>query len=85
MTPEDWADANGRSLGVQLAPGEGAEGGASFLLLLNAADGPVDFVVPDAPEGRWRLALSSDPEQEVGKEVKELFVRDRSLTLLRSA
>jgi len=85
MEAQDWEDARAKSLGVQLSPGEGAEEGASFLLLLNAADGPVDFTVPDPPAGHWELAISSDPEQEVGKRVKELFVRDRSFTLLRSA
>ncbi|WP_298806337.1 glycogen debranching protein GlgX [uncultured Pseudokineococcus sp.] len=85
MGPEDWDDPAAKSLGVQMSPGEGAEEGASLLLLLNAADGPVDFSVPDAPGGAWTLAMSSDPEQEVGKQVQDLFVRDRSFTLLRSA
>ena len=85
MGEQDWQDPAAKSLGVQMAPGEGAEEDASFLLLLNAADGPVDFTVPDAPAGHWELAISSDPEQEVGKRVEELFVRDRSFTLLRSA
>ncbi|GAB2922145.1 glycogen debranching protein GlgX [Rhodococcus aerolatus] len=76
MGPDDWSDAGAKSLAVRLAH----EGSTTFLLLLNAADGPVEFQVP---EGAWRLALSSDPDQEVGRDVETLLVGDHSVTLLR--
>ena len=76
LSPDDWSDAGAKSLAVRLAH----EGSTTFLLLLNAADGPVEFQVP---RGAWRLALSSDPEQEVGRDVETLLVGDHSVTLLR--
>jgi isoamylase len=77
MNEDDWSDTNARSLAVRFA----ARDSATFLLLLNASDGPVEFTVP---EGGWTLALSSDPEQEVGADVQTLLVAGSSVTLLRS-
>lgn len=43
MSGDDWADVNARSLAVRMS----AENSATFLLLLNASDGPVEFTVPE--------------------------------------
>ncbi|MFB9376036.1 glycogen debranching protein GlgX [Kineococcus gynurae] len=80
MTDAEWQDANAKAFSLRFA----AEGSASILLLVNAADNPVEFQVPD-PDGKpWTLAMSSDPEQAVGAEVQTLLVRDYSTTVLLS-
>jgi len=81
MEDPDWDDALAKAFAVEF----GAPGSASVLLLVNAADVPVEFGVPDAPQGPWQLAMSSDPDQEVGKDVETLLVGDHSTTVLRSA
>ena len=60
------------------------EGGDAFALLLNSAENGVEFQVPQAPNGEWEFAASSDPDQQVEGEVTTLIVRDASFTLLRS-
>ncbi|SDJ47488.1 glycogen operon protein [Frankineae bacterium MT45] len=78
---EDWDNPEARSVMFTL----GHEGGDAFVLLLNAADNGVDFAVPAAPHSDWRLAASSDPDQEVQGTVATLIVREASFTLLQSA
>ncbi|MGI4894856.1 MAG: hypothetical protein ACRYF3_07070, partial [Janthinobacterium lividum] len=81
MAAEDWQDENAKAYGVQF----GATDSASVLLLVNAAETPVEFGVPTPPHGPWQLAMSSDPDQEVGREVEQLLIGDHSTTVLRSA
>jgi isoamylase len=51
MTTADWGDGLRRTLGMQL--GNDARDGQRFLILLNAAPDPVDFVLPRQPRDRW--------------------------------
>ncbi|WP_432565084.1 glycogen debranching protein GlgX [Kineococcus sp. SYSU DK003] len=81
MRQEDWDDANARAYAVEFS----AQDSATVLLLVNGAANPVEFTVPEAPAGRWKLVVSSDPQQEVGREVSELLVGEWSTTVLRSA
>ncbi len=81
MGQAEWDDANARAYAVQFQ----AEGSATVLLLVNGATNPVEFTVPPAPGGPWTLVVSSDPQQEVGREVAELLVGEWSTTVLRSA
>ena len=55
----------------------------AFALLMNAAENVVEFTVPDAPNNKWQLAVSSDPDQKIRAGL-HLIVRDVSFTLLRS-
>ncbi|WP_432544455.1 glycogen debranching protein GlgX [Kineococcus sp. SYSU DK002] len=80
MGQQEWDDANARAYSVQFA----AEGSPTVLLLVNGATNPVEFTVPPAPGGPWKLVVSSDPQQEVGREVAELLVGEWSTTVLRS-
>ncbi|WP_432509723.1 glycogen debranching protein GlgX [Kineococcus sp. SYSU DK001] len=81
MGQEEWDDANARAYAVQFS----TEGSPTVLLLVNGAANPVEFTVPPAPGGPWKLVVSSDPRQEVGREVGELLVGEWSTTVLRSA
>jgi isoamylase len=78
---EDWDNSDARSVTFVL----GHDGAAAFALLLNAAENGVEFTLPTAPNGEWRLACSSDPEQKLEGQVSTLIVRDSSFTLLISA
>ena len=51
---------------------------------MNAAENGVEFTVPDPPNNKWQLALSSDPDQRIRGPLSTLFVREVSFTLLRS-
>lgn len=53
-TEGNWSETDARSLAVRMS----AIASATFVLLLNAYDGPVEFTVPG---GSWKQALSSDP------------------------
>ncbi|NIZ91203.1 glycogen debranching protein GlgX [Kineococcus rubinsiae] len=81
MTQDEWDDGNARAYGMQFS----AEDSATVLLLVNGATNPVEFSVPPAPAGAWKLVVSSDPQQEVGREVSDLLVGEWSTTVLRSA
>jgi len=76
----DWSDPNTRAATFVLEHDEGS----AFALLLNSAENQVEFTLPPAPHGAWELASTSDPEQEVGKDVETLLLRDASFTLLVS-
>ena len=76
----DWDNPDARTITFVLEH----EGADAFALLLNSAENGVEFQVPEAPNGEWELAVSSDPEQQVTGEVTTLIVRDASFTLLRS-
>ena len=76
----DWDNPDARTITFVLQH----RGADSFALLLNSAENGVEFQVPEAPNGEWELAVSSDPEQQVTGEVTTLIVRDASFTLLRS-
>jgi isoamylase len=81
MTQAEWDDANARAYAVQFS----AEGSPTVLLLVNGATNPVEFTVPKPPAGPWKLVVSSDPRQQVGREVADLLVGEWSTTVLRSA
>ena len=51
MTTQDWSEGLRRALGMQL--GNDARDGERFLILLNAAPEPLDFVLAPEPGGRW--------------------------------
>ncbi len=78
MGDEDWNDGASKSLAVLY---KSSAEDTVFLWLLNAAETPVEFTLPDES---WTLALSSDPDQQVGENPTTLLVRDRSFTLLQS-
>ncbi|GAA0306767.1 glycogen debranching protein GlgX [Kineococcus aurantiacus] len=80
MGQHEWDDANARAYSIQFQ----APGSPTVLLLVNGASNPVEFTVPPAPGGPWKLVVSSDPQQEVGREVAELLVGEWSTTVLRS-
>ena len=80
FSDEDWDNPGARTVMFVV----GHEGADAFALLLNAAENGVEFTVPDAPNGEWELAVSSDPEQQVQGPVTTLIIRDESFTLLRS-
>ena len=81
FSDEDWGNADARTIQFVLD----SKGGDAFLLMFNAAENGVEFTVPDAPNTEWKLAVSSDPGQQVEGEVTTLILRDESFTLLRSA
>ena len=58
---DDWHNADARSITFLLA----YDSADAFALLMNAAENGVEFTVPDAPNNKWELALSSDPDQQV--------------------
>ena len=76
----DWDNPDARTITFVLEHA----GADAFALLLNSAENGVEFQVPEAPNGEWELAISSDPDQQVTGEVTTLIVRDASFTLLRS-
>ncbi len=80
FSDDDWHNADARSI-IFLLEHDGAD---AFALLMNAAENGVEFTVPDAPNNKWQLAVSSDPHQKVHGPVHALIVRDVSFTLLRS-
>ena len=99
MSPGDWSDGVAKSIAVYL---NGDAIGAvdtrgepvtddTFLLLLNAAAGPVDFTLPPSTwAGSWVLSLDTasgqhDEGDRTWKAGKELVVDARSLMLLRRA
>jgi len=58
MTQGDWNDPNRRALGVQF--GNGTKDGRSFLLLINAADVPINFHLDAAfPISGWTPVFST--------------------------
>src|SRR3954453_3022101 len=60
LSPGDWGNEAGRALVMALA-GDGARQAELVALLTNAADSPLDFVLPDG--FRWRVLIDSgDPE-----------------------
>jgi glycogen operon protein len=80
FSDDDWHNADARSI-IFLLEHDGAD---AFALLMNAAENGVEFTVPDAPNNKWKLAVSSDPHQKVYGPGSTLIVRDVSFTLLRS-
>ena len=80
FTAEDWDNPEARTIMFLM----GHAGDTAFALLLNSAENGVEFTIPEAPGQQWRLAASSDPEQQVEPPVTTLIVRDASFTLLRS-
>lgn len=58
MTAAHWHAQDDHALGCLLDPAPGS-GTPAVLLLLNPAPEPREFVLPQAPQRRWRLALDS--------------------------
>jgi len=96
MSDEDWSQAYAKAIGVFLNGEEIAEPdehgrrvvGDSLLLLLNAADHPVDFTLPSAEIGEaWRQVISTaEPdasERDTLKAGDRLPVEARALVVLQ--
>jgi glycogen operon protein len=97
MTQRNWRDDNALTLGVFLngseIPTQSAQGAPviddTFLVLLNAWEGPIPFTLPSVTFGRrWAHELSTAaPELEAGAEVHPargvVPVDGRSLVVLR--
>jgi glycogen operon protein len=77
---DDWSDPEARTIAFVLMH----EGSDSFLLLLNAAENGVDFVLPEPPGAHWELELSSDPELAL-HDGESVILGETSFALLRSA
>jgi isoamylase len=96
MTEEDWDNGFGRSVAVFLN-GHGVPDrdernqpivDDSFILCLNAHDGPIDFVLPSAEYGGgWRVVLDTTaaavPEGKLVEPGSAVPVGARSLVVLR--
>jgi len=80
FSADDWQNADARSI-IFVLEHEHAD---AFALLMNAAENGVEFTVPDAPNNKWELAASSDPDQKIKGRISTVIVRDVSFTLLRS-
>ncbi len=94
----DWDDPEDRTLGAvlcgdamgyHLTAGGEPEGDASFLILLNAYHGPVEFRMPGQPfPPAWRRVISSDPESLEGEVIeaeKSVALGGRTLELFVEA
>jgi len=97
MQPEDWDSGFGRALGVFLN-GDGirerdrrgrAVVDSCFLLLFNAGEAPIDFVVPDAEfADGWRLCLDTADDHAPSARIAAgaaVTVADWSLVVLIEA
>jgi glycogen operon protein len=80
FTDDDWNDPEARTIAFVLMH----EGSDSFLLLLNAAENGVEFVLPDSPGAPWELELSSDQELAL-HDGESVIVGETSFALFRSA
>jgi len=76
---EDWDVADAKSIAFQLRH----TGADSFLLLLNASENGVEFVLPETNGAAWELELSSDPELSL-EHPETLIVGHTAFALLRS-
>ena len=99
MTTANWADPNGRSLGLYLDgaddPDRAADGSLlvddDFLFLVNAWWGPLDFVIPPSRPGQtWFVEIDTfDPGRPPAPEPFSagtgVTVGPRSVVLLRGA
>ncbi len=81
LEPEDWTDPNAFSIGV-IMKGKDSD---AFFVAFNAAEGPVEFQLPEGLGVSWHLAISSDSEQNTDEDATSILVRDRSFTVLRAA
>ena len=81
LNPEDWEDPNAFSIGV-IMKGKDSD---AFFVAFNAAEGPVEFQLPEGLGVSWHLAISSDSEQNTDEDATSILVRDRSFTVLRAA
>ncbi len=87
MSESDWHDSEQRSLGLLLAGDAGpylrADGepdiDATLLILLNAADGPIEFSLP--LPGPWRVELNT-ADASIAQTRDQVQVPERSLLLL---
>ena len=74
LSTEDWQDAGHRCLGMLLDGRASGGPREALLLLLNAHDGEVQFVLPAVPgKTAWRLLLdTNDPESPQDREATAL-------------
>jgi glycogen operon protein len=97
MTRKQWEDGelrwlgvflNGSSTGMEDARGRPVEGG-SFLLLINASEHDIEFLLPASRFGaEWALEFATAaPSAEAGSAIfrarEQLFITARSMTVLR--
>jgi glycogen operon protein len=90
MTQEDWENPNASTLAISLdgshiQDSDGATTADRFLLLLNAHDGSVEFVLPGGGDD-WQIVLTSTEPGESPSisEMRSVSVAPRSLLLLRA-
>jgi glycogen operon protein len=93
LSTADWEDAGHRCLGMLLSgrSDDAGDGHDVLLLLLNAHDGDLQFVLPSVPgAGRWLVLLDTHaPDERAGHPVMESSpglaypLRARSLALLQ--
>jgi isoamylase len=79
FTSRDWEQPENRAVVFVL----GHAGHDSFALVMNAAENGVEFVLPHAPRGAWRLELTSDEGLDV-EAARRITLAPRSFALLRS-
>jgi glycogen operon protein len=90
MSAQDWDFAEGRFLSYILAPVEDSPG--ALFIVLNAAEQPVDFILPAEPAGKaWTCVLATvplgtaagaSPDYQAGKSCR---APARSVTVFASA
>jgi isoamylase len=95
MEESDWTDAEGRTVGVLLKasgveeklitlPAHGAHPPKTLLLIANTAHLPVNFLLPEQPEGNcWRLLLETSEKitEQTWKLESEFPLASRSVAL----
>ncbi len=84
MTPEDWNQPHVKCLSVRLSPSRRRE--PVMLVLLNAADGGVEFSIPGRAE-TWTLVVDTADEVAEGTKVKSgetVVLAGRSMRILET-
>ncbi len=85
MTPEDWNQPHVKCLSVRLSPSRRRE--PVMLVLLNAADGGVEFTIPGRDE-TWTLVVDTADEVPEGTRVQSgetVVLAGRSMRVLETA
>ena len=97
MSDDDWNDGNGKAVSVFLSgdhleidKGGNEVNDESFLVLINAADNGVEFLIPEElPFRSWAVAIATatgtidplDPDQHKAGDL--LTLMERALVVLR--
>jgi glycogen operon protein len=87
MTEEDWSFAEGRFLSYVLAPV--VAGGEPLFIVLNAAQQPVEFILPEWPDvAAWSVVLDTGENGERvgdGKPGERIAARPLTVTVFAGA